>query len=428
MKTWIYSWIVYPLVFLLAKIYSLFNNKVNRTLELRSWKNFIGLRLQASKPIRYWVHVASSGELEYAIPIIQHLSAKGVQVMVTYYSISARVPVEKLAEKYNNVCLVVPLPHDGLGLMKEFVRLAKQQGVSCILLMKYELWPGLLWECRQNDIKIALVDALRPSRFHNLLLHKIDAILFGYESEAYGVQHHSISVIGDTRVDQVRNRLRDSRLVIEKYMSKDLLKLLETKSCFVAGSVWPEDIKILAPALSILKKNSVNLCIAPHEMHESFVVEVQKVCQRAGYKTIIVRGPLNAADHKTERSEQTQDSSVAVIIACKGILVETYSLCQLAYVGGGFGDGLHSVWEPALAGADVSCGTNRKRSPESYELERHGILTEVKTSEEFIGWIARSLRNDQTLRNDRVKRIDYHYGAAQRAIEYLEQRLSYEKQ
>ena len=145
MKTWTYSWIIYPLLYSLASLLGMVRPKVRDTLRLRSWKYFLSLRFNAGQPIEYWIHVASYGELEYAIPVLRELEARGKRVLVTYYSISAKVPVEALPKSFKNVSLVVPLPHDGLGLMREFVALVRRQGVSRLLLMKYELWPGLLW-------------------------------------------------------------------------------------------------------------------------------------------------------------------------------------------------------------------------------------------------------------------------------------------
>ena len=129
MKTWTYSWIVYPLLYSLARLVGMAKPKVRETLRLRAWKDFLSLRFNVGQPIEYWVHVASHGELEYAIPILRELERRGKRVLITYYSISAKGPVEQLPQTFQNVSLVVPLPHDGLGLMKEFVSLARRQGV-----------------------------------------------------------------------------------------------------------------------------------------------------------------------------------------------------------------------------------------------------------------------------------------------------------
>src|SRR5579871_6605160 len=166
MKTWLYSWVIYPVVYAVAFLVGLAKPKVRDTLRLRAWKDFLSLRFNAGQPIEYWVHVASAGELEYAIPILKELETRGKRVLVTYYSISARSAVEGLPKTLKNVSLVVPLPHDGLGLMAEFVALVHKQGVRRLLLMKYELWPGLLWECNKQGIRVILVNALRPSWFH----------------------------------------------------------------------------------------------------------------------------------------------------------------------------------------------------------------------------------------------------------------------
>jgi 3-deoxy-D-manno-octulosonic-acid transferase len=83
-KTWFYSWIVYPLVLALAWTWGRFNPKMRRTLRLRAWKSHLSLRFRAGITMEYWIHVASVGELEYAIPIIEDLQRRGKGVLVSY--------------------------------------------------------------------------------------------------------------------------------------------------------------------------------------------------------------------------------------------------------------------------------------------------------------------------------------------------------
>src|SRR6266478_3949472 len=102
MKTWVYSWIIYPILYSVAMCVGIVNKKVRETLKLRSWKDFLSLRFNAGQPIEYWIHVASHGELEYAIPLLRELERREKRVLVTYYSISAKVPVEQLPNMFRS--------------------------------------------------------------------------------------------------------------------------------------------------------------------------------------------------------------------------------------------------------------------------------------------------------------------------------------
>ena len=395
---------------------------MRRTLRLRFWKNYLGLRLKAGVPMRYWIHVASSGELEYAIPLIEDLKRRGEQVLITYYSISAKAPVEKLPEYHPNVCLVVPLPHDGLGFMREFVSLVKQQGVEHLLLMKYELWPGLLWECGANGIRITLANALKPSWFHRKLLHKIDHILTGYASEATGFLHRSVTVIGDTRVERVKQRLSAAG-VVERELGASITGRMQRGNLLVCGSIWPEDLTLIAPNLKAAREQGFNVAMVPHEIGTPLSRAAYRAMAEAGFDALLV-------DATTSLPPPVGDTSkpLGLVVDRKGFLVELYRHALCAYVGGGLVRQVHSVWEPALAGAWVACGPRRQRSPESYELESRGRLRVLQSPDDFRRWLEECSGRGKAQDPMEDEALSRHQGAAARVMDYLEGSLKDEKQ
>jgi 3-deoxy-D-manno-octulosonic-acid transferase len=420
-KTWIYSWLVYPLLFTIAKLWGLANKKVRETLRLRTWKDFLSLRLNAGEPIEYWIHVASYGELEYAIPILKELAHRKKRVLVTYYSISAKGPVEQLQKSYPNVSLVVPLPHDGLGMMEEFVALVREQGVRRLLLMKYELWPGLLWECGVRGIKVVLVDALKPGWFHRRLLHKLDGILSGYDSEIESISHRKASVVGDTRVERVLERVGNAKAKVENSVPARLRQVLGEKPVLVCGSMWPPDTKLIVGALTALSegdsaKHRWNVVWVPHELDEQEAIKARAMFEALGYQV-----------RSVDDEDVLPGKPLAVIVMKKGLLAELYHLGQAAFVGGGFGDGVHSVWEPALAGALVACGPRTNRSPESEELFRRKRLVRVKDAALAAQWLrekANIVANSSSAGGDVLQELrGRHVGAAQRIIDICEGNL-----
>ena len=324
MKTWLYSWFFYPLALAVGTLWGYFKPKVRQTLELRSWKRHLSLRLHAGDPIEYWVHVASVGELEYAIPLFQELDRLGKKALVTYYSVSAQRPVEALTGQYPSVALTVPLPHDGLGLMTEFVRLVRRQGVRFVLLLKYELWPGLLWECNAAGIKVILAEALRPGWFHKKLLHKLFALLPGYASELEGVHHVRSLVVGDTRVDRVIERLnsQDPRLVSGLRRLLEQNNLLQRRSTLVCGSMWPADQSVFSHGLKKLKEaeksffhNVSNLLWLPHELDRKASLQAKNDFEALGFSTFWIVSEDDLA------RVSLSGGPVALIVFVKGIIV-----------------------------------------------------------------------------------------------------------
>lgn len=421
MKTWTYSWLIYPLLYCVASLVGLVKPKVRDTLRLRSWKDYLSLRFNVGQPIEYWIHVASHGELEYAIPILHELARRGKRVLVTYYSVSAKRPVEQLPLSFPNVSLVVPLPHDGLGLMREFVALAHRQGVRRLLLMKYELWPGLLWECNARGIKVVLVDALKPSWFHRRLLHKLDGILSGYSSEIESVSHPNARVVGDTRVERVLERVESSEARLETVVGKSFRDRLETKPVLVCGSMWPPDTKLVLEALGLFRARGRDCHViwVPHELEAG---EAQKAAEGFGL--------LGFKVFRIEEADQALKSlsgePLASIVMKKGVLAELYRLGCAAFVGGGFGSGIHSVWEPALTGAQVACGPRTLRSPEASELRSRGRLERVETPEQLCEWFEKTLRQGRSETTvDGVPGLQAllkeHMGAAKRIIQVCEE-------
>lgn len=418
MKTWAYSWLVYPLLYSVAAVIGTVKPKVRDTLRLRAWKDFLSLRLNAGQPIEYWIHVASAGELEYAVPLLKELELLGKRVLVTYYSISAKKAVEQLPQAFPNVSLVVPLPHDGLGLMREFVALVRRQGVRRLLLMKYELWPGLLWECNAKGIKVVLVDALKPSWFHRRLLHKLDGICSGYEFEVENLQHRCVKVVGDTRVERVLERLEASEARLSEIIPPRLRAALENQPLLVCGSMWPPDTNLLLSALRAFQNNGgkANVIWVPHELEVTEGERVRSEFVKLGYRAI------SYEDVDQALKSDLSPGPLAVIVMKKGILAELYRLGRAAYVGGGFGKGIHSVWEPALMGAKVACGPRTERSPESYELSSSSLLRRVSRPEELEKWFAEVLRSDFEDAGPRLKDlVGRHVGASKRIIQICEE-------
>ena len=139
--------------------------------------------------------------------------------------------------------------------------------------------------------------------------------------------------------------------------------------------MWPADNKLVIEGLRCLVKSkgaSFNVIwVLRLDADEAGRVRIQ--LGELGYRVVDIDGASEGLDGLSAQP-------LAVIVMKKGIFAELYQLGQAAFVGGGFGSGVHSVWEPALCGAQVACGPRTDRSPESRELAKCGRLTPNRQS------------------------------------------------
>jgi 3-deoxy-D-manno-octulosonic-acid transferase len=285
--------------------------------------------------------------------------------------------------------------------------------------MKYELWPGMLWECQAWNIRVVLVNAIRPGAFHRRLLHKIYAIQVGYASEAEGLVHPRISILGDTRVDRVLERVNGAAALLESKLGP-VAALLRKQPTLVAGSIWPADFDVLRPALreALVLKKGWGLVLVPHEIESGFEQKMAQELLTMGYNVFMIDG---AGCHRISGPGNTpHEGPPAWVVNRMGILVELYRGATCAFVGGAFSENVHSVWEPALSGAWTACGPRRGKSPESYELEEAGALTIVQDSTQTWGWLESRMAQGRPDPAFTAGLSQRHQGAARKIIEELE--------
>ncbi|MBP5690611.1 MAG: 3-deoxy-D-manno-octulosonic acid transferase, partial [Bacteroidaceae bacterium] len=158
-----------------------------------------------------------------------------------------------------------------------------------------------------------------------------------------------VSIVGDTRADRVLEVAAASKQfpVIEKFVNGD--------PTFIAGSSWPADEELFIPYF--LTKPDWKLIIAPHEIHEEHLAEIEsrlkgRDCIRLSKATLD-----NIKGYDT------------LIIDCFGMLSSIYRYGHIAYIGGGFGVGIHNVLEAAVFDIPVLFGPNNQRFREAQDLK-----------------------------------------------------------
>jgi 3-deoxy-D-manno-octulosonic-acid transferase len=311
-----------------------------------------------------WVHCASLGEFEQGRPIIEALKEKdsSIRILLTFFSPSGY----EIRKNYSSADYVFYLPWDTPSQARKFVALTQP---SLAIFIKYEFWYHYTVALKKSGAHIISASCiLRPGQiffksygglFRNLL-RNFD-YFFTQNSETKkllaSININAVKVAGDTRFDRVMQVIHKGGEIAQAKQFKN------DQKTFVVGSCWPDDMEVLAPFINE-KENSLKFIIAPHELSESFIRDIEK--------SIAVKSVRFSQNHP-----KLEDFSV-LIIDNIGMLSKLYRYGEFAFVGGAFGKGLHNILEAACYGIPVFFGNkNYEKYQEANDLIARGGAFEI---------------------------------------------------
>jgi 3-deoxy-D-manno-octulosonic-acid transferase len=325
----------------------------------RRWRKELAAKIETNA--RYlWVHCASLGEFEQGRPLIEEIKKQfpRYRILLTFYSPSGY----EVRKNYEQADVVMYLPMDTRRNAHRFIRMVQPEKAFFI---KYEFWPFYIDELYRKGIPLYFVSAIfrenQPffkanawGRWYRQMLLKTTHFFVQNEESARLLQSlglHNFSVSGDTRFDRVAAVASSARdiPVVEKF--RDGLPVL------VAGSTWKPDEELLASVVN--KHDGFKVIVAPHEVTEANMNRLQHVL-----KSPCVR--------LSKIKESEAGNFRVLIIDSVGLLSSLYRYGDLAYIGGGFGVGIHNILEAATFGLPVIFGPNYKKFKEAVELEKRG--------------------------------------------------------
>jgi 3-deoxy-D-manno-octulosonic-acid transferase len=410
----LYRALVGPLLRVAMRCAGLLSPKVARGLAgRRRWREQIGSTAELEGRKRLHVHAASVGEFEQAKPIIEALreSDPGLVVTASFFSPSGYEQQGGYA-RIDRACY---LPDDRPSEIRPFLDLLDP---DLILIVRYDLWPELLVEASCRGIPVMLVCCVlragsarfRPGArgFFRWLYSQLSLIhAVGREDAdalaALGAEA-PVEVSGDTRYDRVAAR---AGAAAELPWLDD--RLIAGRRVLVAGSTWPPDEEILSAVADAPGLLSI---IVPHEPTPEQVAAARQ------------RFPGAVTLSELERGD-AQGDVPAVIVDRTGILSALYRAGSIAYVGGAFGEGVHSVLEPAAYGMPVLSGPKIERSRDAVALEREGSLIVVNSGEDLRARVV-ELLTDEGRRSDLASRagrfVRDRLGATARIVAAVEAR------
>lgn len=348
------------------------------------------LRQQVNPDDRWiWVHAASLGEFEQGRPLIERIKREmpDRKILLSFFSPSGY----EVRKKYQGADCICYLPFDTPRNARLFIRLVRPEKV---FFVKYEFWRSYLHELNRRSIPTYLISAaFRPDQlffrkrgaWYRYWLRCFTAIFVQDDACRKLLRTVGIDSImaGDTRFDRVIDVMRARKDVPEltEFMAQP------AKMHLVVGSSWPEDEQIYLPWLN--RHPEVKAVIAPHEF------DAERLKKLRGK---ISGGAALLSELKSDPSRVL--GKQAVIIDCFGLLSSLYRLADAAYVGGGFGAGLHNVNEAAVYGIPVMFGPNHEKFIEAKALKANGGGICV-TDKDTLSRTADMLLNDEAERKRR---------------------------
>jgi 3-deoxy-D-manno-octulosonic-acid transferase len=364
-------------------IYSHFNEKVKK-MWIGERAAFGVLQKQVEPNAKYvWFHAASLGEFEQGRPLIEKIKKEypNYKILLTFFSPSGY----EVRKNYEQADIVTYLPIDTVANAQRFLRIVRP---VMAFFIKYEFWYNYLHILRHRNIPVYSVSSIfRPNQiFFRPYGRQYAAVLkcFSHffvqndlsKSLLAKIGINNVTVVGDTRFDRVLQIKDNSKKLplVDKFISNQDVKLANgvTNSLhrvFVAGSSWLPDEEILIKYFN--EHNDWKLIIAPHIIADTHLRQILQLLK--GKKVVLY----------TEATETNVADADVLVINCFGLLSSIYHYGDVAYVGGGFGAGIHNVLEAAVWGIPVVFGPNNKRFAEAQGLLASGGGFEIDNYEKF---------------------------------------------
>lgn len=390
----IYNIVIYFVLWGIA-IASLFNEKVRKM-----WRGereaFKILKQKVDPNAKYiWFHAASLGEFEQGRPLMERIRKDYPQykILLTFYSPSGY----EVRKNYEGADIICYMPVDTRLNAIRFLRLVRP---VMAFFIKYEFWSNFLHILKHRNIPTYSVSSI----------FREDQVFFKWYGRSYagvlkcftrffvqneeskrlleGIGITAVDVVGDTRFDRVL-QIKEAakqlpiceafRTGVASSQSADVPH--HDFKVFVAGSSWPPDENIFIPFFN--EHKDWRLLIAPHVIAEEHLKLILSLIK--GKKVV----------RYTQTTPEEAAEADVLIIDCFGLLSSMYNYGDVAYIGGGFGVGIHNTLEAAVWNMPVIFGPNNKKFQEAQGLLNSGGGFEINTYEDFSGLMG-SLMNDET--------------------------------
>lgn len=331
-----------------------------------------------------WFHAASLGEFEQGRPLMERLRRRHPEykILLTFFSPSGY----EVRKDYGGADITCYLPLDTPLNAIRFLRLVRP---VMAFFIKYEFWYNYLHILKHRHVPVYSVSSIfRPDQiFFRWYARGYAKVLrcfthFYVQNEVSrellaGIGINEVTVVGDTRFDRVLSiREQLKQLPVAEAFS-------EGRRVFVAGSSWAPDEDIFIRFFN--EHTDWKLIIAPHVIGED---HLEQIMQKLGRRAV----------RYTRTTPEEAREADCLIIDCFGLLSSIYHYGDVAYVGGGFGVGIHNVLEAAVWDMPVIFGPNNKNFIEAQGLIANGGGFEIASYEDFEGVMNRFINDEEAVK------------------------------
>lgn len=364
----------------------------------KTWHILAKLPTPMANEKRFWFHAASMGEFEQIKPIIERIKfhAPASQIVVSFFSPSGY----EHQKNYPLADAVVYLPLDSKRAARRFIDAVQ---LSCAVFARYDLWYNMLMALKDRSIPSVLVCATLNEQ--NLLLrfvtgreylrrvyNSLTTIYTAGISETAKFERLGMKVpivsSADTRFDRIAAQvtLAQSEGTQAFGLSKDFFRKEDV--VLVLGSSWKPDEDCIVEAMKRLEQPlqaRLRLIVVPHEPTAQTVIRLREILPSSEYLSVL-------QEHIASGVAVQQATPQHIIVDSIGKLLRLYALANAAYIGGGFGAGVHSVTEPAGYGIPLASGATIGRARDAIALHDEGALTVIRSVDDAHAWLATMLQ------------------------------------
>lgn len=356
-----------------------------------------------------WFHCASLGEFEQGRPVIEKVKQiyPKHKIVLSFFSPSGY----EVRKNYEQADVVVYLPIDTKKNVQQFIDYVHPE---IAVFVKYEFWPNLLNQLKKKEIPTILISGIFREnqiffkKYGIWMKNKLKLVTHFFVQDdnskkllnSIGIENVTIS--GDTRFDRV------SEIVNQNNHLDFIDKFKDNKITLVAGSTWADDDKLLINYINNHSTENDKFIIAPHNINTD---SIKKIQSELNVKSILYSN-YQTIELKTAR---------VFVLDTIGILTKVYSYADIAYVGGGFTNGIHNILEPATFGIPIVMGPKFHKFNEAIEMVAVDACLTVNSKQEFTN-VLDDLKNE-TLRlkigNQAKNYVKSRIGATNLILNYI---------
>ena len=418
MYSFIYNYIFIPLALLYVKLSKKRNAKLAEREE-NCKKSWMALDILPENHPRIWFHSASMGEFEQVKPVIENIKKERPDTLIicSFFSPSGY----NTQIKYPAADAIIYMPLDTKRNAQEFIDLIKP---DIAVFVRYEIWRNHLVVLKKKSIPRVLINATQPSQkfYRNFILTQLfirssmnlfnNIFTVGRKHTKYfkkiGVRSY-IRTMTDTRYDRIITKIEEAKtnhIVPQELFDKNEFVL-------VAGSTWEPDERIIYPAIMELRQElniNIRVIYVPHEPTQERLRFLTNLLMDNYIYLSEILDLLNSNKSYTEIKLIINNRDI--VCDSIGKLLRLYAIGDFAYIGGGFGEGVHSLAEPAGYGLPLACGHNIRKSYDAEYFLQNNALQIVTSSEQFEKWLYSLITNNEKRNTLGETLMNYIYQSA----------------